>query len=168
LVFIGGFAHPPNIDAVNWLITEIYPLVRAQRPEIALHLIGDIPESERTRLSSPGVHIHGRVDDLSPWMECTRIALAPLRYGAGVKGKVNTAMSHGLPVVATSIAAEGMHLVHEENALLADDSESFAKAILRLHSDSDLWVRLSDAGLENICHYFSFEKARETLRRALS
>jgi len=168
LVFVGGFAHPPNIDAVNWLVSEIYPRVRAELSDITLHLIGDIPESERARLSIAGVHIHGRVDNLSPWMECSRIALAPLRYGAGVKGKVNMAMSYGLPVIATSIAAEGMHLVHEENALLADDSENYAKAIIRLHSDPDLWLRLSNGGLENIRNYFSFEKAAETLRRALS
>ena len=168
LVFVGGFAHPPNIDAVNWLIDEIYPRVRAQRPDVILHLIGDIPESERMRLSIAGVHIHGRVDDLTPWMESTRVALAPLRYGAGVKGKVNMAMSHGLPVVATSIAAEGMHLTHEDNALLADDSENFAEAILRLYNDSDLWLSLSNAGLENIRNYFSFEKAREALSRALA
>lgn len=168
LVFVGGFAHPPNIDAVNWIVNEIYPRVRAQRPDIALHLIGDIPESERSRLSIAGVHIHGRVNDLSQWMESSRVALAPLRYGAGVKGKVNMAMSHGLPVVATSVAAEGMHLIHGENVLLADDSENFAEAILRLHDDPDLWLRLSNAGLENIRSYFSFEKARETLHRALS
>lgn len=168
LVFVGGFAHPPNIDAVNWLINDIYPRVRSRRPDIILHLIGDIPESEHAKLATPGVHIHGRVDDLSPWMGSTRISLAPLRYGAGVKGKVNMAMSYGLPVVATSIAAEGMHLIHGENALLADSSEDFAEAIVRLHDDPDLWLRLSDAGLENIRSYFSFEKARETLRQALT
>lgn len=167
LVFVGGFAHPPNIDAVNWLINEIYPRVHARRPDIALHLIGDIPESEHARLSIAGVHIHGRVNDLSPWMESSRIALAPLRYGAGVKGKVNMAMSYGLPVVATSVAAEGMYLIHGENALLADDSQNFSEAILRLYDDPDLWLQLSNAGLENIRNHFSFEKARDSLRRAL-
>lgn len=168
LVFVGGFAHPPNIDAVNWLVTDIYPRVRASRPDIELHLIGDIPENEHPRLTGPGIHIHGRVDDLTPWMEGSRVSLAPLRYGAGVKGKVNMAMSHGLPVVATSIAAEGMSLVDGENVLLADDSADFAAAILRLHDDAQLWLRLSDAALDNIRHHFSFDKARETLRQALA
>lgn len=168
LVFVGGFAHPPNIDAVNWLVSDIYPRVRASRPDIELHLIGDIPESEHPRLAGPGIRIHGRVDDLTPWMEGSRVSLAPLRYGAGVKGKVNMAMSHGLPVVATSIAAEGMSLVDGENVLLADGSADFAAAILRLHDDANLWLRLSDAALDNIRHHFSFDKARETLRQALA
>lgn len=167
LVFVGGFAHPPNIDAVNWLVRDIYPRVRATRPDIKLHLIGDIPESEHQRLAGPGIRIHGRVDDLTPWMVGCRVSVAPLRYGAGVKGKVNMAMSHGLPVVATSMAAEGMSLVDGENVLLADDGENFAAAILRLHEDGALWLRLSDAALDNIRHHFSFDKARETLRRAL-
>lgn len=168
LVFVGGFAHPPNVDAVDWLVSDIYPRVRASRPDIHLHLIGDIPESEHSRLEGPGIHIHGRVGDLTPWMEGSRVALAPLRYGAGVKGKVNMAMSHGVPVVATSIAAEGMSLMDGENVLLANDSASFAAAILRLHDDADLWLRLSDAALDNIRHHFSFDKARETLRQALA
>lgn len=167
LIFVGGFAHPPNVDAVDWLTSEIYPRVRTKRPDIELHLIGDIPEDDRPKLTAAGVRIHGRVEDLTPWMEGMRIALAPLRYGAGVKGKVNMAMSHGLPVVATSIAAEGMSLVDQENVLLADDCEGFAEAILRLYDDADLWLRLSDAGLDNIRNHFSFEKARETLRHAL-
>lgn len=167
LIFVGGFAHPPNIDAVNWLTSEIFPRVRAHRPDIELHLIGDIPDSERSRLAGHGVHVHGRVEDLSPWMDGSRIALAPLRYGAGVKGKVNMAMSHGLPVVATSIAAEGMSLTDGDNVLLADDGEQFAAAILRLYDDPGLWLRLSEAGLDNIRKHFSFDKARETLRQAL-
>lgn len=167
LVFVGGFGHPPNVDAVQWLVSDIYPRVYATRPEIALHLIGDIPESYRPRLAGPGICIHGKVDDLAPWMDKCRVALAPLRYGAGVKGKVNMAMSYGLPVVATTIAAEGMQLHDGENILLADDAEAFAAAILRLYDDETLWHRLSDGGLDNIREHFSFEAAREALRRAL-
>jgi GT2 family glycosyltransferase/glycosyltransferase involved in cell wall biosynthesis len=167
LVFVGGFAHPPNVDAVDWLTTEIYPRIRAQRSEIALHLIGDMPEAARFRHASPGIHIHGRVAELAPWMDGCRIALAPLRYGAGVKGKVNMAMSHGLPVVATGIAAEGMQLRDGDDILLADDADSFAAAVLRLYDDEMLWNRLSDGGLENVRQHFSFEAARSTLRRVL-
>ncbi|MFK2900945.1 glycosyltransferase [Dyella jejuensis] len=167
MVFIGGFGHPPNVDAVNWLISDIYPRIRAARPDMALHLIGDIPEAERLKLSGEGVHIHGRVADIEPWMRGCRVALAPLRYGAGVKGKVNMAMSHGLPVVATSIAAEGMQLHHGDNILVGDDADSFASSVLRLYDDEALWLRLSDRGLDNIRQHFSFSAAREALRRAL-
>jgi O-antigen biosynthesis protein len=167
LVFVGGFGHPPNIDAVNWLAEEIYPRIRAIRPDIALHLIGAIPESARSKYQQPGIYVHGQVRDLAPWMDGCRIALAPLRFGAGVKGKVNMAMSYGLPVVATSIAAEGMQLNHGDNILVADDADTFSSTVLRLYDDEPLWLQLSDRGLDNICKYFSFDAAREALRRAL-
>jgi GT2 family glycosyltransferase/glycosyltransferase involved in cell wall biosynthesis len=168
LVFVGGFGHPPNVDAVHWLIEEIFPRIHRAQPDIVLHLIGDMPLAARESLARPGVQIHGRVDDLKPWMDSCRMALAPLRYGAGVKGKVNMAMSHGLPVVATSMAAEGMYLDDGENVLLANDADTFASAVLRLHEDEALWLRLSEAGLENVHQHFSFETARRTLQRLLT
>jgi GT2 family glycosyltransferase len=168
LVFVGGFGHPPNEDAARWLVGEIYPKIRLKRPDIALHMIGDIPDAARVQLQGNGVTVHGRVGDLAPWMDCCRIALAPLRFGAGVKGKVNTAMSYGLPVVATSIAAEGMRLHDGQNVLLADDAEAFAQAILRLYDDEALWYRLSDSGIANIRDHFSLDTARATLQHALS
>jgi glycosyltransferase involved in cell wall biosynthesis len=167
LVFVGGFGHPPNVDAVHWLIEEIFPRIHQTQPDIVLHLIGDMPVAARESLARPGVQIHGRVDDLKPWMDNCRMALAPLRYGAGVKGKVNMAMSYGLPVVATPIAAEGMYLVDGNNVLLANDANTFASAVLRLHEDEELWLRLSDAGLENVRQHFSFETARRTLQDLL-
>jgi glycosyltransferase involved in cell wall biosynthesis len=101
-------------------------------------------------------------------MDGCRIALAPLRFGAGVKGKVNMAMSYGLPVVATTIAAEGMQLNDGKDILVADNADAFASAILRLYDDEALWTRLSNGGLDNVREHFSFEAARKALRRALS
>jgi GT2 family glycosyltransferase/glycosyltransferase involved in cell wall biosynthesis len=167
LVFVGGFSHPPNVDAVHWLVDEIFPLIHARRPEINLHLIGDIPTAVQERLRRPGVQLHGRVADLAPWMDSCRVSLAPLRYGAGVKGKVNMAMSYGLPVVATTIAAEGMSLKDGESVLLGDDTADFAEAVLRLYDSETLWTRLSDAGLVNVRQHFSFDAARAVLLRAL-
>ncbi|MDO1527647.1 glycosyltransferase [Fulvimonas sp. R45] len=167
LIFVGGFGHPPNVDAVRWLVEEIYPLIRARRPDIPLHLVGDIPDAQRAALAGPGVHVHGRVPGLEPWMDGCRIALAPLRFGAGVKGKVNMAMSYGLPVVATTLAAEGMQLEDGHDVLLADDARRFADAVLGLYDDEALWLRLSDAGLDNVRRHFSFEAARAALLRAL-
>ncbi|MBT2117210.1 glycosyltransferase [Dyella sp. LX-66] len=168
LIFVGGFGHPPNVDAVQWLVGKIFPKIRAARPEIELHLIGQMPEATRQELHGNGVVAHGRVEDLDPWMDGSRIALAPLRYGAGVKGKVNTAMSHGLPVVATSIAAEGMFLVDGQNVLVADDTDAYVAAVLRLYDDPALWLRLSEASLRNIQEHFSPSIARATLEAALA
>lgn len=167
LIFVGGFGHPPNEDAVRWLVTDIYPRIRESRPDIELHVIGDMPEAARQQLAAPGIHLHGRVADLAPWMDGCRISLAPLRYGAGVKGKVNMAMSHGLPVVATPMAAEGMHAIDGQSILLGSGAESLARAVLRLYDDETLWNKLSTAGLDNVRQYFSFETAREALQRIL-
>lgn len=167
MVFVGGCGHPPNEDAIRWLTSEIWPVLHAKRPELLLHLIGDMPEHLRQEFGREGVVIHGRVPDLEPWMQGSRVALAPLRIGAGVKGKVNTAMSHGLPVVATSMAAEGMGLRHGVNALLADEPARFAEAAIELHDDQALWERLSAASTEHVRAHFSFSAARAALERAL-
>jgi glycosyltransferase involved in cell wall biosynthesis len=168
LLFIGGFGHPPNADAMQWFAQEILPLLRASEPSLVLHVVGDIDEASRRALARDGLVIHGRVDNIEPLMQRCRVSVAPLRFGAGVKGKVNLAMSYGLPVVVTSIAAEGMFLADESNALVADDPKGFASAILRLYRDRDLWIRLSDGALENVRHHFSVEQARRTLLRVFS
>ncbi|RFF28165.1 glycosyltransferase [Wenzhouxiangella sp. 15181] len=168
LMFVGGFQHPPNLDAVEWLIDEIMPLVRSEIPDVRLHIIGSrMPESLRERRSN-GVVIHGYVADLTPYLEGCRLSVAPLRYGAGVKGKVNQAMAWGLPVVATRCAAEGMYLEDGKDVLIADTSESFAEAIVRAYSDEALWTRLSDGGLANVEEHFSFDAARRAINEMLS
>jgi GT2 family glycosyltransferase/glycosyltransferase involved in cell wall biosynthesis len=168
LVFVGGFRHPPNVDAVRWFVTEVFPLVRAQAPDIVFHCIGSDTTAEIDALASqPGVRIHGHVPDLSPYMDGARIAVAPLRFGAGVKGKVNLSMAHGQPVVATACAVEGMHLRNGEDVLVADDAAGFAEAILRLYRDEALWQRLADNGLANVERHFSLDAGRDVVRRVL-
>ncbi|MGO4223525.1 glycosyltransferase [Lysobacter sp. TAF61] len=168
LVFVGGFRHPPNVDAVRWFVTEVFPLIRAQAPHIVFHCIGSDPTADIAALADePGVRIHGHVPDLSPYMDGARIAVAPLRYGAGVKGKVNLSMAHGQPVVATACAVEGMHLRDGEDVLVADDANGFASAVLRLYRDEALWQRLAGNGLANVERHFSLDAAREVVRRVL-
>ncbi len=163
LVFVGGFQHPPNLDAAEWLISEIMPLVRRSIPEARLHIIGSrMPEGLRER-KSDGVVMHGYVADLTPYLETCRLSVAPLRYGAGVKGKVNQAMAWGLPVVATACAAEGMYLQDGEDVLVADTTEAFAEAVVRAYSDEALWMKLSDGGLANVEKHFSFDAARRAI-----
>ena len=100
-------------------------------------------------------------------LDGTRINLAPLRYGAGVKGKINHSLAHGLPVVATCCAAEGMQLQHRVDAMIADSAEDFAHAVLELYGDADLWRRLAEAGLENTRQHFSPDQARPVLHALL-
>ncbi|MFC3652343.1 glycosyltransferase [Dyella humi] len=167
LLFVGGFGHPPNEDAMRWFVAEILPKLHSRDPSICLHIAGDITPEARRVLEQPGVVIHGRVDDLSTLMNCCKVSIAPLRFGAGVKGKVNMAMSYGLPVVVTPIAAEGMHLTDGVDALIANNATDFASAVWRAYHDEQLWTRLSDASITNVRQYFSPDVARDTLRRVL-
>ena len=168
LVFVGGFRHPPNVDAVRWFIDDVLPRVRDRLPTIRFHCIGSHATDEILALADrPGVTMHGHVPDITPYMDGARIALAPLRYGAGVKGKVNLSMAHGQPVVATACAVEGMHLRDGQDVLVADDAAAFADAIVRLHEDEALWTRLRDAGLRNVERHFSLDAARPVVRRVV-
>lgn len=166
LVFVGGFRHPPNVDAVRWFVEEIFPSVRAAEPGIRFHCIGGhVPAAVASLASHAGVAVHGHVPDIEPYMQGCRIALAPLRYGAGVKGKVNLSMAHGQPVVATAVAVEGMHLRDGHDVLVGDTAEAFAAAVLRLYRDQALWEQLSANGLENVQRHFSLDAARDTVQR---
>jgi glycosyltransferase involved in cell wall biosynthesis len=100
-------------------------------------------------------------------MDGMRVSVAPLRFGAGVKGKVNLSMAHGQPVVATTCAVEGMHLRDGDDVLVADAPEAFADAVLRLYDDEALWSRLAANGLDNVRRHFSADAARDAVRRAL-
>ena len=168
LLFIGGTRHAPNRDALTWLHTELWSTIRDRLPNIQLHVVGDISQEECAELEMPGVHFHGKVDDLLPHLQAALISIAPLRFGAGVKGKVNTAMSYGLPVVATSIAVEGMNLKDNCDALIADNAIDFADAVFTLVNSDSLRSQLSQAGLNNIRKYYSPTIALQSLRRAIS
>jgi glycosyltransferase involved in cell wall biosynthesis len=98
-------------------------------------------------------------------MDGGRLAVAPLRFGAGVKGKINLSMAHGQPVVATACAVEGMHLRDGEDVLVADDPQAFADAVVHLYEDEALWTTLARNGLDNVQRHFSLDAARETVRR---
>lgn len=165
LVFVGGFRHPPNVDAVRWFVESVFPMVRARLPEVVFHCIGSHTPADIEALAAhPGVRVHGHVADLDPFMDGCRIALAPLRYGAGVKGKVNLSMAHGQPVVATGCAVEGMHLRDGEDVLVADDPQAYADAVVGLYTDEALWTRLARNGLDSVAAHFSLDAARETVR----
>jgi GT2 family glycosyltransferase/glycosyltransferase involved in cell wall biosynthesis len=166
LVFVGGFRHPPNVDAVRWFVEDVFPNIRSRLPEVRFHCIGSHVTAEIEALSAhAGVVVHGHVPDITPYMDGCRIGLAPLRYGAGVKGKVNLSMAHGQPVVATSCAVEGMHLEPGRDVLVADDAQGFADAVVALYEDASLWNALAQNGLRNVAEHFSLDAARETVRR---
>ena len=168
IMFIGGYQHPPNVDAAIWFATQIMPRVRAEIPELVFHLIGSKAPAEVKALGTlPGVAFHGFVEDIEPFLDGCRLAVAPLRYGAGVKGKVNMSMSYGQPVVATPIAIEGMYAEPGRDVLVAEAPEEFAAQVVLAYRDPALWTRLSDSGIANVERHFSFDSARDALRRLL-
>ena len=147
IIFVGGYQHTPNVDAVHYFSTEIMPLLRKQLPGVRFYAVGSKPPADIQALASEDVVITGFVEDLTPLLDKMRVSVAPLRYGAGIKGKIGTAMAVGLPVVATSLAAEGMSLIEGENILVADGSEAFADTIAKIYQDEALWSRISQNGL---------------------
>ena len=167
ILFIGGFRHPPNLDAITWYVDAVLPILRARAPQLITTIIGSNAPSVLQKFAAPDFVIAGYVPDVEPYFRATRVAISPLRYGAGVKGKVNLAMQYGVPVVATSASAEGMYLAHETNVLIADTAASFADAILRVHEDEALWNKLVAGGHMNIEEHFSRTCARNALRGLL-
>ena len=164
LLFVGGFRHPPNVDAVEYYASEIWPLFHQRHPQARTLVVGSrMPDSLRRLGESVGLDMLGFVPDLSELLRAVRFSVCPLRYGAGVKGKINQSMSYGLPVVATPVSVEGMFLTDGQDVLLADNAVAFADAMSRLYTDDALWERLSSKGQENVSKHFSFAQARQAL-----
>jgi glycosyltransferase involved in cell wall biosynthesis len=167
ILFVGSFNHPPNADGVSYFVSEIFPLVKKAIPDIVFYVIGDTPPRKVASLANEHVKIMGYVADLIPFFEKCRLSVAPLRFGAGVKGKVSMSLSLGVPVIGTSVALEGMFLEHGRSAMMADDAELFAKCIVDVYSDEELWNCLSNNGLKVLQENFSFDAAKRALRDAL-
>ena len=169
MVFVGSFAHPPNVDAVRWLVTSILPLVRREVPDAVLRIVGKGAPPEVVELVevAPGAELLGWLPSLDEVYATSRVAVAPLRYGAGVKGKVGEALSHGLPVVGTTMAVEGMHIEHGVTGWVADEAEQFAQGVATLMSDAGLWSRLSEAGREHVDRIFGPGRFEQLVCEAL-
>ena len=171
--FVGSFTHSPNEDAALWFAEEVLPLVRRRVPEVDLAVIGAHPPPRVAALGSPRgeavpVKILGFVPDLAKHLNAARVFVAPLRYCAGVNGKILTAMAHGLPVVTTSVGAEGIGIENEREVLVADAPEDFAEAVVSLHEAPGLWARLSREALGFVGRQASPEYARAVLKAHLA
>ena len=152
ILFVGGFKHSPNLDAVRYFIEDVYPKIQAIDSMIKITIAGSHSELLRREVSGldqPNICIIGYVEDLTATMESYRLSMAPLRFGAGTKGKVISSFCHGLPCVATSVASEGMVGVQEGHHLLIQDNpDDFARACVRLHNDPVLWDLISKNSLD--------------------
>jgi O-antigen biosynthesis protein len=148
VVFVGGFEHPPNIDGVLMLVRTVMPQVWRELPEVPVTIVGAKPPTEVQALESPLVRIAGWVPDIDPLLDSARVLVAPLTYGAGLKGKVTQALSVGLPVVTTSIGAEGLDATDGCQLLIADDADGLAARTIAVLRDDELWTSVSLAGQE--------------------
>jgi O-antigen biosynthesis protein len=162
IVFVGSI-HTPNIDAVYFLYNEIMPLVWQKIPAIKVNIIGNVNEVIKD-IIHPNFIFRGYVPAIEDYFATNKLMIAPLRYGAGIKGKIGQAFEYYLPVVTTSIGAEGMQLIHEENALIQDSSVEFANAIITLYNNKDIWIKLQ-ANSEKSLQPFSKEVLYEQLRK---
>lgn len=166
LLFVGGFRHAPNLDAARWLVAEILPLVRAELGAVPLWLVGEQPPEDLVALAGRDA-CPGAVDDLGPWLRRARVAVAPLPWGAGLKGKVHQSLAAGLPCVATPVAAEGLGARPGHELLVAEDAAGLAAAIVSLHRDRSLWEAVSAAGLRLVRERYGWESFRAAVAAAV-
>jgi glycosyltransferase involved in cell wall biosynthesis len=166
--FIGGFAHAPNVDALKYFVEHIWPEIHQADPSIDFSVVGPaLPEDIHGRLP-PGATYLGHVPDVTSWFESLRLTVAPLRYGAGAKGKVASSLAHGVPCVATGIAAEGMGLVFGRDVVVADAPSVFARQVLDVYRDETRWHELSAAGTAFAETHFSRSAGKKTLAEVLA
>lgn len=167
LLFVGGFTHKPNVDAVIWFVTEVFPTVLEVIPDIKFYIVGSNTPDEIKSLQNDNIRVTGFISDdtLRQYYEECKIAVVPLRYGAGVKGKIVEAMYYGIPVITTSIGAEGLYSA-EKCLVICDEKKEFAQQIISLYHDSykikstDL---IKNSQLYVTCN-FSEKKVYETIK----
>ena len=169
LIYVGGFGHAPNIDAVLWFGKEVFPKVLKKYPDIRWHVVGSKAPKEVEDLASENILIDGFLsdEDLHALYRVCRMAIVPLRVGAGVKGKVVEAAYYQIPLVTTSIGGEGLDTTMG-NMILEDDADKMAADICDLYEDYDRLKAMSDAGVEFISKYFTEEEAERVLREDIS
>ncbi len=161
--FVGGFGHPPNADAVRYLMADILPLVRT---EFRTYLVGSNMPASLLNLQVPGVLALGFVPVLADILHRLRCTVVPLRYGAGIKGKVLESLAHGLPCVMSEVAAEGLELPEDLAWLVARSPAEFAEKLTRVHEDEGFNAALSAAGLDYIARRHGAGVVVEALRAA--
>jgi glycosyltransferase involved in cell wall biosynthesis len=160
IAFVGNFLHRPNVDSVTFFLDDVWPLIRRVAPAMRFYVVGPEMPEVLARRQDEGVQLVGHVPDLDGWLERVRLTVAPLRFGAGAKGKVITSLANGVPCVATRIAAEGLGVTDEEVAV-AESPEEMAATIIRIHDDASTWLAMSDAAVEWARSTHSMEAARE-------
>lgn len=168
IVFIGAFPFHPNVDAMEYYDDQIRPLLASKLAGVTTTVIGSSPPESLLSRADHEFVITGFVPEVGSHFERARLSIAPLRYGAGVKGKVILSMSYGVPVVGTTVAAEGIPMLNGGGMSVADDPESFAAAIVELYHDRSLWNRRSANSVQTVEEHFSIAAARNCIAQMLA
>ena len=166
VLFVGAFEHPPNIGAAICLVKEVMPAVWRELGDVRVTIVGSQPPPEVQELASSRVDVAGWVEDLGPLLDQSRLMVAPLRYGAGLKGKITQALAVGLPVVTTPTGAEGFE-DEVDCMLVAEESHELADHVIRAYRDDELWRRLSRAGQAFLAEHCSSLVVSERLSKLL-
>lgn len=167
IAFIGGFEHAPNVDAAKWLMSSLMPRIRERAPEIVCYLVGSGFPAELAQMKADGIIVTGKVANLSEIFDRVRLTIAPLSYGAGVKGKIIESLAAGIPCVHTALAGEGMGLPDVFNVCRGDEVRAIADAVLKLHGDADLNQCCSQAGLKYVGEELSDSKLDLAMRQVV-
>lgn len=168
-VCIGNGRHAPNIDALHWLKDKIWPLIRSELSDANLHIYGAYLPEHIGRMDNPneGFRVMGWAEDVETELQKARISLAPLRFGAGIKGKLIDAMKTGTPTVTTSIGAEGMHENYPWNGQIVDTAEAFAQAAVDLYQNPIDWKQAQQQGTAIVNGLFEKKFLVEKLVKSL-
>lgn len=167
IVFLGGFAHPPNADAVLFFCTEVLPLVKARLAGVKFIVVGSNPPQSVLERASADVDVRGFVENLDEIFDNCRLSVAPLRYGAGMKGKIVTSLSYGVPCITTSIGSEGMGLSDGVNITIQDEAGAIADAVVELYSSEERWNELSSGGVEFAKQTFAPEVVEKNIAKMM-
>lgn len=159
-MMIGSFLHLPNVDAIRWCRQAVWPLIRDQLPQAELHCYGSYGDSYKTELHDPknGFIYKGRADDAWETLQNYRVNCVPLRYGAGLKGKVFDGLQTGTPTVTTPVGAEGIKGAEDWGCSISDDPRTFATTAVELYTKNEVWTRVQNQGMHIIQKRFSAEK----------
>lgn len=164
LVFTGSMDWRPNQDAARYFAEQVFPLLRARRPDLECTFVGRSPPADIEKLAQiPGFHVSGTVPDVRPFVERAAAYIVPLRVGGGSRLKILEALAMGRPVVSTTVGAEGLEVEHGKHLLLADDPEAFAEAVFRVLDDQDLSANLAAQGVRLVREKYGWDALADRL-----